>query len=77
MIKDLEVAREATTRAMNVGEELNEIARLIRQRCPEDEAQIYVRGIGHVLAELHDRLLAPVFRTHPELLPESWRSWFK
>lgn len=56
---------------------LNAALNTIRPRLGEDEAQALARRIGHVLAEISERVFDPEFVAYPDLLPdnsiESWR----
>jgi hypothetical protein len=40
---------------------------------PEDEHQKFKRAIGHAIVDPGKHLLSPVYRRHPELVPESMR----
>lgn len=36
---------------------------------PEEEWRAYRRQVGHVMAEMYDRLLKPLYDQHPDLEP--------
>jgi hypothetical protein len=38
-----------------------------------DEHRKFKRAVGHILADLGEHLLSPVYRRHPELVPEAMR----
>jgi hypothetical protein len=49
---------------------LSEVVQLAHANCGESESRVVRRGVGHVLSEIQDRLTDPIFREHPDLLPE-------
>ena len=49
---------------------LNEGIRLVTSRGSEDEARAFRRGVGHTMTEIHERLADPIFREHPDLVPD-------
>jgi hypothetical protein len=40
---------------------------------PADDHSKFKRAVGHILADLGEHLLSPVYRRHPELVPEAMR----
>lgn len=49
---------------------LNESVRLVQERCSAEEFKSYRRGIGHIFAEMGERIMDPIYREHRDLLPE-------
>lgn len=73
-LEDSKLLLRAGLDASNI---LNAALNTIRPRLGEDEAQALARRIGHVLAEISERVFDPEFVAYPDLLPdnsiESWR----
>ena len=40
---------------------------------PPEEHQKFKRAVGHAIVDLGEHLLSPVYRRHPELVPEAMR----
>ena len=49
---------------------LNNSIRIVQDLCTPEELKAYRRGAGHALSEIHDRLLSPILREHPDLMPK-------
>ncbi len=65
-----EIAQQALAHIKTSIKELEESLVLVRDNCDEDEAMAYRYGVGYALSEIHDRILDPIIREHPDLLPE-------
>lgn len=65
-----EIADEVTRRLRQCIGELNDILFKIRDNCSEDEFKAFRRGVGNVMSEMQDRLTDPIYREHPDLIPE-------
>ena len=40
---------------------------------PPNEHQKFQRAVGNIIVDLGEHLLSPVYRRHPELVPEAMR----
>jgi hypothetical protein len=49
---------------------LSEVVQIAHTNCGEHEDRVVRRGVGHVLSEIQDRLTDPIYREHPDLLPQ-------
>lgn len=49
---------------------LSEVVQIAHANCGEREDSVVRRGVGHVLSEMQDRLTDPIYREHPDLLPQ-------
>jgi hypothetical protein len=65
-----EVAQLAINHVKASIKELEDSLVVVRDNCDEDESAAYRYGIGYALSEIHDRILDPIIREHPDLLPE-------
>ncbi|MCC6554190.1 MAG: hypothetical protein IT372_14385 [Polyangiaceae bacterium] len=65
-----QTARDAmglVTRAIDL---LEESLVLVAQSSDPGESRAYRHGVGYALSEIHDRILDPILREHPDLLPD-------
>lgn len=65
-----DTSRDIAALAREYAVKLDEILETIRRECSEDEVLRYTDGISQVLEHLHDDILAPIYREHPDLRPE-------
>jgi|RifCSP13_3_1023840.scaffolds.fasta_scaffold165341_1 hypothetical protein len=65
-----EVAEQVMAMVKTSIEELNKSIYLVQERCAPEELKAFRRGVGHALSEIHDRILNPILREHPDLLPK-------
>ncbi|HEY0158440.1 MAG TPA: hypothetical protein VGF28_14250 [Thermoanaerobaculia bacterium] len=77
MINDAVVARQVIDVALRVSSELDHSVHLLLDGSVGGaELTDYKRAVGHVMVEIYDRILNPLFRMHPQLVPEEWRTWY-
>lgn len=48
---------------------LNEAVIIAQAKCGEDEARVVRHAVGYTLSEMYDRLMDPIFREYPDLVP--------
>jgi hypothetical protein len=65
-----EIAQIALDHIKKSIQELEDSLVVVRDNCDSNEFKAYRHGIAHTLSEIHDRILDPVIREHPDLLPE-------
>ena len=76
MINDTVVARQVLEVALRVCGELDQSVHLVLDGSIADaEVTDYKGAVGHVMAVIYDRLLTPLFRMHPQLVPDEWSTW--
>jgi hypothetical protein len=63
-------AERIMTKLKNCIHELNESICIVQENCATEELKAYRRGVGHTLSEIHDRILHPILREHPDLIPD-------
>jgi hypothetical protein len=51
-------------------EELCEMLRNIQSHCDEDEYKEVRKSVGAVLGSMMDHISMPIYRNHPELVPD-------
>jgi hypothetical protein len=49
---------------------LDDSVRLVMENCSDDEFQAYRLAVGKVMAEMLTEIMNPIYREHPDLLPE-------
>ena len=68
MDKNLAVAVMASVKRL--GENLNEIDRLVEELQPEAERENFRRSLGGIMADVYIKLMKPIITDHPELDPD-------
>lgn len=53
---------------------LDESARLVRERCSEEEFKRYRIAVGGVLVAIYSDIMDPIFKEHPDLEPDSLKT---
>ena len=69
----LTLAQEVLAACERFETELFAILAKVRSDEPAAERQKFQRSVGHVAADLGERLLYPIYRNHPLLVPEQLR----
>jgi len=60
--------------AWRVSGELDRSVALVKDSGADEETlKKYRRSVGHVMAELHDQIMRPIFKEHPDLEPDELR----
>jgi hypothetical protein len=65
-----EAAQQIMAKLKSCIQELNESIYIVQEKCAPEELKAYRRGVGHTLSEIHDRILNPILREHPDLIPD-------
>jgi hypothetical protein len=67
---DKDIAKQIMGRMLACIDILNEAVEIAHAKCGKDEARVVGRAAGHALSEMYDRLIDPIFREYPDLLPQ-------
>ena len=67
---DKETAAKITARMESCMDLLSEVVQIADADCSGNESMVVRRGIGQVLSEMQDRIMDPIFRTYPDLVPK-------
>ncbi|MBK9264158.1 MAG: hypothetical protein IPM54_30705 [Polyangiaceae bacterium] len=67
---DEETARQIVARLQTCVNLLSEVVQIAHANCGDEEDRLVRRGVGYVLSEMQDRLTDPIFREHPDLIPQ-------
>ncbi len=67
---DKETAKQIMARARESIRRLDEMVQVALSNGDEDELRVVRRAAAHALSELQDRLIDPILREYPDLLPE-------
>ena len=68
-----ELAGEIVTLLTDQARELIDALLKIQQECEEEELSFYRSGIGKVMGYMLTEILNPLFKEHPDLVPEQKR----
>jgi hypothetical protein len=71
MLTNPTVAKLVSDRLLEVHSLLNETVRVVQESSPENEALLFKRAVGQVLAEMLVSLVNPLYQQHPELKPSN------
>jgi len=72
MVKDRELARTAMVMAEAFIRGVNGLLQEAQERCSPDEYEAFKRGVGISMGTVDMRLLEPLYRVHPDLMPEGY-----
>lgn len=64
-----ETAAKITARMESCMHLLSEIVQIADADCSENESKVVRRGIGFILSEMQERIMDPIYRTYPDLVP--------
>lgn len=67
------VAEQVLASLFDACQKINLSLVLIQEKCAPEEFHTYRRGTGRVLAEVYSEFLDPIFKEHPDLVPEEMR----
>ncbi|MDC0739918.1 hypothetical protein [Polyangium mundeleinium] len=67
---DKDTAKQLMARAFDCMRLVNEMTEVALSNGDEDELRVVRRAAGHTIAEMYERLIDPVLREYPDLLPE-------
>ena len=72
MLKDKELA----TAALRLGEAfiigMNRMLKQVKVSCSDEEYEAFRRAVGLSIGPVDMRLMDPLYRAHPELMPEGY-----
>jgi hypothetical protein len=63
------IAEEVINNARHLSGEVSELANIIKKGCEGDELKTFNYNIGVILADLFDKIMIPIFREYPDLIP--------
>jgi hypothetical protein len=69
MISDEALASEVSERILEINRLLNDLARVVVERAPGEEARRFKHAVGTVSGELLLAIANPLYRQHPALKP--------
>jgi hypothetical protein len=67
---DKDMAKQIMVRAYDCVRLINEMAEVALSNGNEDELRVVRYAAGYTMSELQDRLMDPILREYPDLLPE-------
>jgi predicted transcriptional regulator len=73
MIEDSGIADQILRIAYNYNRELNDLLHELKDKLSEEDQKKLRRAIGHLISENFARLIEPIFRKHPDKVPEEMK----
>jgi hypothetical protein len=72
VVSDPEVARKISELMLECFYRLDASCAMVKQCCPEEEAQAYAEAVERITAPLVLDVLEPLYERYPELKPPHW-----
>ena len=69
LIDDPETAKYVSQLLLGVNDQLEQFISLVEKGTAPTELIAYKRGLGHVIYEVFDKILQPLYLRHPSLKP--------
>ena len=69
MIDDLETAKYVSQFFLSMNDQLDESIRVVERGTSPAEYRAYKKGIGHIMYEVFDKILEPLYSRHPSIRP--------
>lgn len=73
MIHDKALALEVADRMLKVNQSLDEAVSLVQAKCSVEELNSFRRAVGEVMYMVFEQMLIPIYKEHPDLVPEGQR----
>ncbi|MFM0501268.1 hypothetical protein [Paraburkholderia caffeinilytica] len=73
MIKDKAMALEVCNRLLGINESLNEAIVFVQAHCSTEDLEIFKRAMGEIMYMMFEQALIPIYKQHPDLVPEGQR----
>jgi hypothetical protein len=77
MFADKAAAKIVIAKVFFINQQLESLIGDLEPFVSNQEVTHLKRQIGSVMVENKDRFLDPIFETHPDLLPDTWKDWWK
>jgi hypothetical protein len=73
LFSDVNLAKELLSSVADFEQRLFDLLKKSESIEPPDEHKKFKRAVGHAIVDIGEHLLSPVYRRHPELVPEAMR----
>ncbi|CAB4052109.1 MULTISPECIES: hypothetical protein [Paraburkholderia] len=73
MIHDRTLALEVSERMLAINGALDDAVSLVQTRCSADELEKFKIAVGEVMYTVFEKALIPIYKEHPDLVPEGQR----
>ena len=73
MFQDKAVALEVSKRMLKINGSLDETIAFVQAHCSNEELEDFKHAMGEVMYMVFEKVLIPVYKRHPELIPEGHR----
>lgn len=73
MIHDKALALKVSGRMLKINGALDEAIGFVQAHCSAEEIEDFKQAIGEVMYAVFENALVPIYKEHPELVPEGQR----
>ncbi|RFU48440.1 hypothetical protein [Paraburkholderia sp. DHOC27] len=73
MIHDKTSATEVSNRMLKINGELDEAVSFVQDHCSAEELEQFKLAVGEVMYMVFEKALIPIFKEHPDLIPDGQR----
>ncbi|MFP3566987.1 hypothetical protein [Paraburkholderia sp. SIMBA_030] len=73
MIEDKAVASEVCSRMLKINASIDETIVFVQEHCSVEEVDNFKRAMGEVMYMVFEQALIPIYKKHPELVPDGQR----
>jgi hypothetical protein len=73
VVHDKALALEVSVRMLKVNEALDEAISLVQARCSTEELEKFKLAMGEVMYAVFEKALIPIYKEHPDLVPDGQR----
>ena len=73
MIEDPEIADQILNKAYNHNRELNQLLIDLKEKLAQTDYNKLQRAVGYLIFQNFERLIDPIYRKHPDKVPEEMK----
>ena len=69
MFENPETAKYVLQVFLNINDQMDDSIRAVEKRTSAEELKAFKLGVGHVMYEVFEQIVEPIFKRHPSLRP--------
>jgi hypothetical protein len=73
MIRNKASAKEVSNRMLKINGALDEAVSFVQDHCSAEELEQFQLAVGEVMYTVFEKALIPIYKEHPDLVPEGQR----
>ncbi|WP_144109518.1 hypothetical protein [Paraburkholderia sp. BCC1886] len=73
MIHNKAVALDVSTRMLDINRAMDEAISVVQAQCSSEELENFKLAMGEIMYMVFDKALIPIYKEHPDLVPEGQR----